>query len=505
MSDVEVVVIGSGIGGLVTASMLARYGKSVLLCEGHSIPGGAAHGVSRQGFSFDVGPSFFCGLGDPNSLNPLRQVLDFLEESIETVVYDPLGRYHFSDGTLDVYTDLDRYRNSIAEITPQGAREFDRLARRLMTIYEGLRGIPALALRIDWHALPLLLQHYPLGLLKLVPALGLSQRTVGELMDECVTNSWIRRTIDLECFLLSGLKSYGTIAPEFAFVLGERDRSSVDYPLGGTASIVQALVRGLKKWGGELRLKTHVEKIWVESGEVRGVRLRNGETITAPVVVSNATIWDTYRRLLEPTDLPPSYRQESLALPPLNSFMHLYLGIRADGLEDLMGHHAVVLDGMLDLTDPGNTCMVSIPTVWDASLAPEGYHVVHAYTLEPYGDWKLNANYEERKQDRSKSLYHALEKIIPDVRDRIEFEMVGTPITHERFLRRYRGTYGPAIPPIQGIFPSTHTPIQGLYRVGDTTLPGIGVPAVAASGILCANTLVNPQQTVEALEKLELV
>lgn len=67
------------------------------------------------------------------------------------------------------------------------------------------------------------------------------------------------------------------------------------------------------------------------------------------------------------------------------------------------------------------------------------------------------------------------------------------------YLRRYQGSYGPAIAAGKGIFPSTHTPISGLYRVGDSTMPGIGVPVVAASGILCANSLVKPQQTAELL------
>lgn len=503
-SDVEVVVIGSGIGGLVAAALLARYGKSVVLCESHSIPGGSAHGFTRQGFHFDSGPSFFCGLGDPDSLNPLRQVLDALEVSIDTIAYDPLGHYHFPDGTFPVFGDRRRYQQAIADVAPDGAKEYAQLARRLDRIYDVLRAIPTLSLRSDWQVLSFLLQRYPLAMLKLLPVASDMQQTVGEIMDRCVRNGWVRRTVDLECFLLSGLKSYGTIAPEMAFMYGERHRSTVDYPLGGSAAIVNALVRGLEKWGGELRLKTHVEKIVVESGTLRGVRLRNGETLRAPIVISNATVWDTYRKLLAPGELPDTHRRESLALPCIDSFMHLHLGIRADGLQGLTGHHVVVLDPTLDLTTPGNTCMVSIPSVWDASLAPPGHHVVHTYTLEPYRDWKLNAEYEARKTRRSQSLYRALEKIIPDVRDRIAFEMVGTPVTHARFLRRHQGTYGPGIPPIQGIFPTTHTPISGLYRVGDTTIPGIGVPAVAASGILCANTLVEPQQTLHLLDSLGL-
>jgi len=84
------------------------------------------------------------------------------------------------------------------------------------------------------------------------------------------------------------------------------------------------------------------------------------------------------------------------------------------------------------------------------------------------------------------------------MRERVVVEMIGTPLTHARYLRRHQGTYGPAITAADGLFPSCHTPIRGLYRVGDSTRPGMGVPAVAASGILCANTLVAPAQ-VDAL------
>jgi phytoene dehydrogenase-like protein len=202
---------------------------------------------------------------------------------------------------------------------------------------------------------------------------------------------------------------------------------------------------------------------------------------------------------LLPEDLPQSYRQQSLETPAVDSFMHLHLGIRADGLEDLTGHHVVLHDADKDIAEPGNTCMISIPSVWDGNLAPAGHHVVHAYTLEPYDNWRRDDGYEELKKERSQTLYRALERVIPDIRQRTVLELIGTPLTHARYLRRYQGTYGPAIAAGKGTFPAPHTPISGLYRVGDSTMPGIGVPAVAASGILCANTLVTPQATAKLL------
>lgn len=500
----DVIVVGSGLGGLVAGALLAYAGRRVVVCESHTLPGGAAHGFQRQGFTFDSGPSFFSGLSAHPSRNPLRQVLDVLEEPIEAIAYDPLGYYHLPEGTLPVYRQLADYQREVARFTPQGAAELERFVQRLLALHAPLSQIPSLGLRPDWGVVPLLLR-YPGALLQLLPQLGVLQQSVGAILDQTVQDPWVRQLIDLECFLLSGLKAHGTIAPEVAFVFGERETAPVDYPVGGSGALVDALVRGLQKWGGHLRLGTHVHRIRVINGRVTGVELQGGQQLLAPVVISNATLWDTYRQLLAPEDLPTDFRRQALATPAVHSFMHLHLGMDATGLDDLTVHHVVQHSRERDLTAPGNTCMISIPSVLDPSLAPPGKHVVHAYTLEPWDGWQRGEGYPDRKQARADTLYRALAKVIPDIRDRVELALIGTPLTHQRFLRRHQGTYGPAIVAGAGLFPACSTPISGLLRVGDSTLPGIGVPAVAASGILCANSLVPSSQTARLLSALALV
>jgi phytoene dehydrogenase-like protein len=144
--------------------------------------------------------------------------------------------------------------------------------------------------------------------------------------------------------------------------------------------------------------------------------------------------------------------------------------------------------------------VMSIPTVLDPSLAPPGKHAIHVYTpaTEPYHLWqgldRRSSEYATLKRERAEPLWRALERIIPDVRQRVEVELVGTPLTHERFLRCYRGSYGPAISVQDGLFPGPKTPMAGLFCVGGSTFPGIGLPAVAASGWILANTLAEVAQ-----------
>ncbi|CAM9697746.1 unnamed protein product [Choristocarpus tenellus] len=83
-------------------------------------------------------------------------------------------------------------------------------------------------------------------------------------------------------------------------------------------------------------------------------------------------------------------------------------------------------------------------------------------------------------------MWRALERIIPDIRKRTEVELVATPLTHEHYNRRFRGSYGPGWRAGEEEFPGCVTPLEGLLHCGDSTLPGLGLPAVAASGMNAA-------------------
>jgi len=508
----EVIVIGSGIGGLCCAALLAKYGFDVTVCESHAIAGGAAHSFERQGYKFDSGPSLYSGMSYSPSTNPLKQVLDAIAEDVEWVNYDSWGCL-LPEGDFKTIVGADDFCQFLQKLRGETAvREWRNLQATMKPLAEAVNAIPPLAIRNDLAAiiaiakyLPATFWHTP-NILRLTGAFS-------QIMNDVVQDEFIRNWLDLLCFLLSGLPASGTSGAEMAFMFAEWYKPGVvlDYPIGGSGALVNALVRGLEKCGGKLLLNSHVAEVLVEQNRATGVLLRNGQKIIASkAVISNVSVWDTLK-LLPKDALPQNFIKERAETPECESFMHLHLGIDATNLPtDLECHYIVVNDWAQGVSAPQNVIVISIPTVLDPSLAPPGKHMIHVYTPgnEPYQLWqgmKRNSpEYQEQKAARAEIMWQGLARIIPDIRDRCEVNLVGTPLTHSRFLRRHHGSYGPAIAAGKALFPGATTPISGLLCCGDSTFPGIGLPAVAASGAITANTLAPIAQHLQMLQDIGL-
>jgi phytoene dehydrogenase-like protein len=496
MKQTDVVVIGSGVGGLSCAALLARYGFDVTVCESHSIPGGAAHGFERQGFKFDSGPSLYSGLSYSPSVNPLRQVLDAVGVDLPWVTYDTWGCC-LPEGDFDTSVGAEQFCQVLGRLRGEAAvAEWRRLQQVMTPLAQAAIALPSAALRWDIGAALTIGRFAPILAKQSANFLKLTG-PFSRIMNGVVHDPFISNWLNLLCFLLSGLPASGTNAAEVAFMFADWYRPGValDYPIGGSGALLNA----------------HVEQVLVEGNKAVGVRLRDGEEIRARrAVVSNASVWDTLKLLPEGA-ISPKFRSQRQATPECDSFMHLHLGINAQGLPaDLACHYIVVNDWELGITAPQNVVLVSIPSILDPSLAPQGKHAIHVYTPgnEPYALWqgldRRSQEYEQQKRSRAEVMWQAVERIMPDIRSRCEIQLVGTPLTHERFLRRYRGSYGPAISAASGLFPGHGTPLPGLMCCGDSTFPGIGLPAVAASGMIVANTLAPVSQHLAMLDRVGL-
>jgi len=222
-----------------------------------------------------------------------------------------------------------------------------------------------------------------------------------------------------------------------AMMMGEfYDEDAVmDCPVGGSKSIVDALVRGIEKHGGEVFCKTDVEEIIIDDGKATGVRIKGGRIVQAKkAVVSNLSVWDLYGSgIVKKTNIPDSFLKERMATPIGKSFMHLHVGFRAtkDELESLQAHYMCIDDWSKGVEGEDNAALISIPSVHDESLAPEGYGVLHIYTpaTEGFDRWegldRSSDEYKSLKEERSHYLWNTLEKVIPDIRERVVVSQIG--------------------------------------------------------------------------------
>lgn len=517
----DCVVVGSGFGGLCCAAVLTAYGFRTLCLESHYAAGGVAHGFDCENdagvFRFDTGPSFYCGLSTTGSLNPVKHALDAVGEHVKCVSYDRFCIDDLREGTVEVCEDESVTLRGVEAIAGADA------ARQLEAFYAAMRAmhrpmdVPAIALRGDWRVGPVIVRRWAKSMLALLPFVADIQRPVSRVMKRVgVKDVFVKRLLDTEAFLLSGLKTDATITAEIAFMVGERAKpGSIEYPVGGARAIIDALVRGIERNGGEVRLREHVSGITVHDGVAVGVELRGkgkSPILAKKGVFSNASVWDTVKHLIPASALPAAYRVSALRTPAVESFMHVHVAIPSDGLEEFVGHHAVIIDSTIDIAKPGNTVMISVPTVWSPDMAPPGYHIIHAYTLEPYERWpalsKNRAAYEVAKKAAGAPLLAAIRHVIPDLDSRLRHPnailQFGSPMTHARFCRRYQGTYGPAIDAdgTEKFEWPGDIPIASLKRCGDTCFPGIGVPAAAASGIIAANEMVSVAENNDLVDRV---
>lgn len=487
----DVIVIGAGIGGLVTATQLASRGFQPLVLERYLIPGGSAGYFEQQGYRFDVGASMIFGFGQQGTTNLLTRALAAVGKTMTTIPDPVQVKYHLPGGwTVRVHRQYEAFLAELGDRFPQERPGIRRFYDTCWGIFNCLNAIELLSLedpryvaRVFWQN-PLAC----LGLARYLPA------NVGSLARRHLKDPDLLRFIDMECYCWSVVPAAKTPLINAGMVFSDRHYGGVNYPQGGVGRIAQALAAGLEAAGGTLQYGARVRRILTHQGRAVGVELATGERYTATRIVSNATRWDTFNTLLQDSPLPAREQRWQQRYGKAPSFLSVHLGVQAGAIPPDTDCHQILLDDWAELEAANGTLFLSIPTLLDPSLAPRDRHILHTFTPSWMADWQglSPSDYQQQKRQLAQRMIQRLERIFPGLSGAIEHCSIGTPRTHRRFLGRSDGTYGPMpqhqLPGLLAM-PFNRTAIPGLYCVGDSTFPGQGLNAVAFSGFACAHRI----------------
>ena len=485
----DIIVIGSGIGGLTAAALLQERGFSTVVFEKNRYPGGSCSSFQRDGYQFDAGASVFYGFGENGSsgtLNLHTRIFRKLGVEVRTIP-DPVQiHYHLPNGfSIPACYDRHAFLGALAARFPHEAEGIKNFYRELDEVYDILSSMPAGSLEDFTH----LLSVGSANPLKTLALAMKSFRSMGKTARRYIRDEELLHFIDIEAYSWAVQDAVATPLVNAGICLADRHFGGINYPVGGSGAVPAALCKGIEKFGGRLCYQSEVTEILVDNGEARGVKLADGTEHYARVVISNATVWDTFNRLV--TD--SRYRVDEKKFLQAPSWFQLFLGVDAAVIPAGFNVHHVLVDDWKSYNKPGGTIYFSAPTILDPSLAPPGKHIVHVFVNGEIEEWERyergSGAYREAKEEVAAAVISRTERILPGLSQAVELKVLATPLTHERYLNRFKGYYGPLLKPGQNILqkPQNTTPIKNLFAAGDSTFPGQGVIAVTYSGVSCAS------------------
>jgi C-3',4' desaturase CrtD len=483
----RILIIGAGFGGLATAAELSSEGFEVTVLEAHTYPGGSAGTFFHKGYRFDAGATLAGGFAEGGIMDDIARRFDIDWGAQPTL---KAMQVHLPDNLqVTRWTDKDLWREERIDRFGLGGESFwdwqENTADALWAFAKRLPSWPPQAPGDVANLISTGNNWYQdiSGPKRWSKILNLSRDAfrpvaahVPQDLDEMRLFLDAQLLISAQTTSQSANALYGAAALDLA-------RQGVAHIPGGMGTLAEKLVQVISSNGGQVHFRQQVLKVKEDKEGYFQVKTKRKDIFHADAIVFNLPPWNILS-LLDGAVPSRLRRMSSRPRDGWGAFM-AYLGLDAHGLnEDMALHHQVIRRSPLG---EGNSIFMSLSPAWDESRAPAGKRALTISThtaLEPW--WDLfehdQAAYEDRKAEYLERLLAGARKVLPDIKERIELSLPGTPVTFQRFTRRAWGWVGG--------FPQTNLLrswgprlAPRMWIVGDAIFPGQSVPAVMLGGL----------------------
>jgi phytoene desaturase len=493
--DYDVLVIGAGVGGLAAAGVLAHRGLRTAIFEQAPRVGGCCGSARHGDYQFDVGATvvLFPEVIEQYFRVTGREMGDYVEllpiEPLLEVVLPGAARFR-------IPTSPEETGRIFAGISPADGEGWRRFAEAA--------GSGMAQAMTELFTTPMQTFEDAREISRRFPSMAGDRSSLTKSF-EAVLRSFFQ---DESILAALSLASYSVglppaLAPGYAAFLGYSEHRGSYYPRGGMKSIPEGMARSFREDGGEIHLRSPVRAILTEGRRAIGVRLADGQEIRSHVVLGDVNAKLIYQRLL-PRRLVPFWARlalRSLALSQSSSMLRLAL----DGDDGFGAHHTLFSTGLEAMNriwfedyecgrpSRGGYLLGSMPSKTDRSLAPAGQHVVNLHTLAPYA-LASGESWDEIRESEAERMVAFLERDFGvDLRARVRFQQLSTPLDLERDVGLYRGAlYGleSSLLATAMFRPRMRSPlVERLYLAGSSVHLGGGIPVCIGSGLIAADMI----------------